>query len=82
MIFLTEANRIAAAEAFDEIAHILASEDEIVETNETIDDFISSRGKPDNIDTAENGVLVHEWNIGKKTLCVADFGEARAALVM
>ena len=82
MIFLTEANRTAAVEAFDEIGHICASEEEIVETNETIADFISSRGKPNNIDAAGNGVIVHEWNVGKRTLCVADFGEARAALVM
>lgn len=82
MTMLTEANRTAAAEAFDEIARICADESEIVETRETVADFIEARGKPHNIDTAENGVVVHEWSIGKKTLCVADFGEARAALVM
>lgn len=82
MIFLTEANRTAAVEAFDEIAHLFAGEDEIVETNETIADFISSRGNPTNTDIAGNGVIVHEWILGRKTLCVADFGMARAALVM
>lgn len=79
---LNQTELTAAVEAFDEIAHICATEEEIVQTRETIADFIAAQGRPDNIDTAENGVVVHEWNMGRKTLCVADFGEARAALRM
>lgn len=70
----------AAAEAIDAETAICAEWDELVQTRDTIEDFISAQGDPRSVTTADNGYTVYEWAIGRTTLAVVDCGDARACL--
>jgi hypothetical protein len=72
----------AAAEAIDAEAGICAEWTDLVQTLDTIADFIATHGQPRFTSTADNGCVVHEWPQGRRTLAVVDCGEGRAALCM
>lgn len=79
---IEQAKLEAAALAIDEEAHICADWDDLVQTRETVADFIAARGEPNEVRDADNGLKVNVWHLGRKTLAVVDCGDARAALHM